>query len=111
MPLPNPSLFQEGLKMMGRCPVCNNRFDPADVKVLEDREDAYLIYIRCRHCQSSIVAVVTAGILGVTSIGLITDLDSEEIMKFKDSRQISSDEVIDLHQLLRQKRTIKEWLK
>lgn len=102
MPFDESSLpfFQEGLKLINYCPVCQNRYDQPEAKILEEREDAYLIHLKCRRCSSSVVALVVANVLGVTSVGLITDLASDEVLKFKNTAPIGVDEVIATHQLL-----------
>lgn len=102
MPFDDSSLpfFQEGLKLINHCPVCQSRYDQPEAKILEEREGACLIHLKCRRCGSSVVALVVANIFGITSVGLITDLASEEVLKFKDAAPIGADEVIDVHQLL-----------
>ena len=104
------SLFNEGLKMMGKCPVCHNKFNPISAQILEEKNDNYLVYVRCQHCQSSVIAVITAGMFGVTSIGLITDLNAEEVLKFKNNKSINIDDVINTHQLLQHKQIIKDYI-
>ncbi|MFH1226130.1 MAG: hypothetical protein V1684_02525 [bacterium] len=102
MPFDESSLpfFQEGLKLINYCPVCQNRYEQLEAKILEEREDACLIHLKCRRCSSSVVALVIANVLGVTSVGLITDLASEEVLKFKNLTPIGADEVIGIHQFL-----------
>lgn len=69
-------------------------------KILEERDDAHLMHVECRKCGSSIVALVLAGGLGISSVGLITDLTSEDVLKFKNTRDVRSDDVIELHEIL-----------
>lgn len=69
-------------------------------KILEEREDAHLIHIECRRCSSSIVALILTGGIGISSVGLITDLTSDDVLKFKGTEDITSDDVLNLHQAL-----------
>lgn len=98
----SPNFFHEGLKLISYCPVCNNRYDQVEAKILEERDDAYLVHLKCRRCYSSVIALITAGALGVTSVGLITDLESTEVMKFRGQPNITADDVIKIHLLLTQ---------
>lgn len=100
-------LFNESLKVISSyCPVCNSKYNPIEARILEDRNDLHLIHIRCRHCFSAIVALVMVSNLGVNSIGMITDLSSEEVLKFKQAKPIGHDDVIDIHQSLKAGRAL-----
>lgn len=90
----------EGLKLISYCPLCNTQYNPLTAKILEEREDAHLVHIECRHCNSSIVALILTGGIGISSVGLVTDLTSEDVLRFKNAEDISSDDVLILHQLL-----------
>jgi hypothetical protein len=95
----------EGLRLITTCPICNTQYNPVAAKIVEEREGAHLIHIQCRHCGSSIVALVLIGGLGVSSVGLICDLTPEDVSKFKNSKEVSTDDVIDIHQLLEKEQT------
>jgi hypothetical protein len=68
--------------------------------VLEERDDAHLVHIQCATCGSSIVALILSSSVGLTSVGLITDLTGDDVLHFKDVGRVTSDEVIELHNLL-----------
>lgn len=102
------NFFQEGLKFISFCPACRSRYDQVEAKILEERDESYLVHLTCRHCGSSVLALVATGILGITSIGMITDLNSEEVIKFKETESIAADEVIEAHQLLADRGIIKK---
>lgn len=93
-------LPQEGLRLISYCPLCHANFNPFKIKVLEERGDSHLLHTECQCCHSSVVILVLASELGVSSVGLVTDLMSDEIIKFKDSHEVNSDDVIELHRLL-----------
>lgn len=98
--------FNEDLKIVSYCPVCNHRHNPVKAQVLADKNGAHLIYVKCSHCQSAVLAVVSVGNLGVTSVGLVTDLSSDDITKFKNSRPINCDDVIEVHKRLTQDKVL-----
>ena len=100
------NLFNETPTLITHCPVCNLRYDPLEAKVLEEGEDAHLVYIKCRHCQAAILALVVASSLGISSIGLITDLSGDDVLKFKATKSISCDDVIEVHQLLSKEKVL-----
>jgi len=90
------SYSSEVLKLI-TCPLCDKPYRPLQARVLEERDDAHLVHIQCRACGSAIVAVITHSGFGITSIGLVTDLTSEEVLQFKDSGLIAADEVLEIH--------------
>lgn len=96
----NKNFFDESLRLVAYCPLCNQRYNPLEAKVIDKEDNAYLIYVRCRKCQGSIVALVLSTGLGVSSTGLVTDLNSEDLIKFKEAQSITIDNVIDLHEAL-----------
>lgn len=96
---PNPHSFrpfEEGLKFISSCPVCQHQYNPIEAKILTERENAHLLYIKCQRCQAAILALVRASQMGLTSIGLITDLDSHEVSRFK--VPITSNAILDIYQ-------------
>jgi hypothetical protein len=90
----------EILRLITYCPLCNAHFSLASAKVLEERDDAHLVHIQCQKCSSFIVALVLANAMGVSTVGLITDLTSDDVSKFTSTARISANEVIDLYQTL-----------
>lgn len=90
----------ESLRLMTTCPICNTQYNPVAAKIVEEREQAHLIHIQCKNCGSSIVAVIMIGGLGISTVGLICDLTSDDVFKFKDSKRVSTDDVISIHQIL-----------
>jgi hypothetical protein len=104
-------LFNESLKVISSyCPVCNSRYNPIEAKILEEKDDVHLIHIRCRHCQVAILALVMVNSMGVSSVGLVTDLASDEVVKFKNVAPITVDDVIEIHQVLNDKKVLIEQL-
>ena len=95
------SFFQEGLRLMARCPLCQTRYQPNLVKVIAEREDAYLVHVMCAKCRSAVVALVFANIFGVNSVGVLTDLASDEVLQVQ-QRVVQADDVIEVYESCRQ---------
>lgn len=96
----NPSPL-DNLKLISYCPLCNTHYNPSEAKILDQKDGAHLIHIECGKCRSSIVAVVITGGIGISSVGLVTDLTGEDVLRFKNQAQINDDGVIEAYQLLR----------
>ena len=98
----------ENLKIISRCPVCNAKYNTTEIRVLDEKENSYLVYIQCRRCQSSVLAVILANQLGISSVGLVTDLIGEDVIKFKDQVGVTCDDAIYIHEQLKIRNIIKE---
>jgi hypothetical protein len=94
------NFFNDNPALIAYCPVCNQKFNPMEAKVLIEQEANYLLHVKCRSCQASLLSVITGGSLGITSVGLVTDLLAEDVLKFKNTQPVSPDEVIAFHQYL-----------
>ncbi|MBI2483367.1 hypothetical protein HYV74_04315 [Candidatus Uhrbacteria bacterium] len=77
--------------------------------MIEDRGDQHLMHIRCKKCAHSILALVLTSGMGVSSMGLLTDLAFEDVLKFRDAAPLTLDDVIGFHEHLEaQERAPKE---
>jgi hypothetical protein len=83
----------EGLRLISKCPLCSEQYQPFQASIVEEKADAQLVHITCRKCQSSVVALIVDGHLGLSSIGLITDLSSSDVERFKTSPAITEQHI------------------
>ncbi|MBI2050843.1 MAG: hypothetical protein HYT31_03475 [Parcubacteria group bacterium] len=100
----------ENLRLISYCPLCSTHYNPSEAKVLEEKSGAHLIHVSCQKCSSSIVAVILTGGIGVSSVGLITDLTGEDVLRFKNAKPVSSDDVLEAYELTRQRPGVRELL-
>ena len=99
--MPNHELsWEDGLKLVSYCPVCRYPYNPFEAKIIDESDGAHLIHVRCRRCKSAIVALILANHLGISSVGLVTDLDGQEIGRFKESAKVNGDDVLAIYELL-----------
>jgi len=104
------SLFSDNPTLMSHCPVCNLSYDPIEARVIKEGNNAHLVYIKCRHCQSAVLTLIISGNLGISSVGLITDLNCDDVLKFRENEPITCNNVIEMHQLLAQEKAIIDYL-
>src|SRR5258708_32841855 len=60
-----------------------------------------LVHTDCDRCKSSVVFSIAIDGPEIFSIGMVTDLTSQDTNKFKNSSPITSDEVLATHEFLR----------
>jgi len=104
MPVPSQhqasQYFDEGVKLISYCPLCESSYNPQAARVLGEKEDSHLLHIECGNCANAIIALVLISSVGVSSVGLVTDLRFDEVHRFKHATPISTDDVIEAHHLL-----------
>jgi hypothetical protein len=103
MPVPSNQsspYFDEGVKLISYCPLCETSYNPREARVLGEKEDSHLLHIQCGRCSNAIIALVLISSVGVSSVGLVTDLAYDEVNRFKEAKPVSTDDVIEAHHLL-----------
>lgn len=105
-----PYFFDEEVKLIAYCPLCEADLNPVKAKVVEGKEDLHLVHIQCNKCKGYILALVMKTTNGLSSIGLITDLNYNDVARFKDKEIINDDEVIKIHKLFNKKGVVKQIL-
>ncbi len=103
MPIPSnqsAAIFDEGVKLISYCPMCETSYHPEAAHVIGEKDDSHLLHIQCGKCSNAILALVLISPVGVSSVGLVTDLNHNEVNSFKRAPAISTDDVIDTHNLL-----------
>lgn len=94
--------FNDNMHFVSRCPFCSAEYDLDGAKVIGEEEDATVVYVTCSRCESSIVAMVAMTGLGIVSLGLVTDMTAEDAKKFFGSKAVSSNELLQIYQLLKE---------
>lgn len=87
----------DSMRVISACPVCHRTYTPLEARVLDENDGAHLLYIKCRYCHSALLALVLANNLGISSIGMLTDLESQEVNKFRAQASLTADDVIAIH--------------
>lgn len=72
-----------------------------EASTVEEIDGSHLMHLHCQQCQAAILALVTVTPMGLSSVGMITDLSVTDVRKFKESEPIDFDEVIALNDNLK----------
>lgn len=89
--------WNEGLKLVSFCPVCETRYHPMEARALAGEGETQLLHVQCRKCQNAILALVHVNQVGASSVGLLTDLSYEDVVRFRAERVVHIDDVIEMH--------------
>lgn len=90
------------LELITRCPLCSARYEPVFAKMLKSSPDAHLWHVLCRQCSHAMMIVIQVGEQGVNSVGLITDLSSDDVMKLAMASPVTIEDCLSMHEYVHQ---------
>lgn len=94
----------EKLQFVLRCPLCKTSYRAESAEVIDEKEDSLLVYLNCPRCLSSIIAVINIGGVGVmTSLGLLTDMVKEDVVRLKKRKKVSGNDILNVYETLHKK--------
>ena len=96
-------LWNEGLKLVSYCPVCETRYNPMEAQLLGQDGETHLLHVQCRTCHNSILALVLVNPSGASSVGLLTDLSYEDFDSFFNRKSEWHDELDSIRPATRNK--------
>lgn len=103
------NLSTDTFKLISFCPLCGKHYNPANARILLSKnQNTHLVYVKCDFCLASIVALVVNGEMGVSSIGLVTDLYPEEVLKYMNFKEIKADDILEIHNRLKKKKFLEK---
>jgi hypothetical protein len=102
----NGSLFdrlQQGTTYMRECPLCMQEYRSPNAEALFEEEQVTMVHITCQSCFGKVLSIIAQSAIGMTTVGLFTDLTAEDVIRFYDKEPIDEDQLISFHQLLHKK--------
>ncbi|MBI3952412.1 MAG: hypothetical protein HY336_00460 [Candidatus Doudnabacteria bacterium] len=98
----------EWLSFVLRCPVCGHKYNPERTRIIDTKDEkpqasaSLLIHTDCDSCKSSVVFSIAIDGPEIFSIGMVTDLTSQDTSKFKNKNPINADDVLATHEFLKE---------
>ncbi len=87
-------------RVMQSCPLCHTVYDKQYARVLAGHGNANLVHTTCARCRSAVVALVVTSKSGTSSVGMLTDMNYDDALRFHADDAISIDDCVTLHQFL-----------
>ncbi len=82
------------------CPLCSRDYSPENLQVVTEAGETVLAHSHCPSCRGAVLSLLYKDLLGITLLGLATDLDYADVLKLKDEEAVDEDEVLSLYQYL-----------
>ncbi len=67
-------------------------------RTLAVQGETKLMHIQCHKCANAFLAYVLVNQVGASTVGILTDLGYEDVMRFRSSKDVSVNDVIDAHE-------------
>lgn len=87
-------------KIMAHCPLCQTAYEERSVRLLGEHGLARMFHFTCRACRHAVLAVILESQNGVSSVGLVTDLEAQDALAMQDAPPITADDCIAAHETL-----------
>ncbi len=88
------------MQLSSRCPLCDARFKATNAEILDESRQGILFHLTCPDCRASLLAVVAASKLGLSSFGMVTDLTAADTRRLRKGRAITHQDVLQAYQEL-----------
>lgn len=87
-------------KLLTHCPLCHAPYEEQSVRLLGEHENMKLLHLTCSHCAHSVLAVILENQGGISSVGLVTDLEVQDAVRFQDAESITADDCLEAHAMI-----------
>lgn len=98
--------LNEALRLMKQCPLCKQDYVAERAKIVEKQDEAHLVHITCANCENAVLVLLVISQLGISSVGIITDLVLDDVSRFISKDIISEDDLLNFHELLEKKQSL-----
>lgn len=85
---------------LSRCPFCETVYGDKDVRRLSESEGKDLCHALCRSCNRAMFYSFERKPGAILGLGLLTDCDSEDAMRFAEAPKITLEEVLEAYEAL-----------
>ena len=89
-----------------RCPICGHRYNFEKTKIIDSNDGNQpiggniLVHTDCEKCKSSVVFSIAIDGPEIFSVGMVTDLTSNDTSKFRNSQPLSANDALAMHEFL-----------
>lgn len=90
----------DSIRPISFCPLCDTRYQAAQARVLAEEGETRLVHVTCRKCGGATLSLLMQSDAGASTVGMVTDLSHEDAVRFRRGRRVSTDDVIEAHELL-----------
>ncbi|GMU25267.1 MAG: hypothetical protein AMXMBFR16_01720 [Candidatus Uhrbacteria bacterium] len=84
-------------KVLTHCPLCQASYQERGVRLLGESTGMTLYHLHCSACRHSVLAMIVENPHGIRSVGLVTDMEAQDAIRFQDLDPVSADDCVRMH--------------
>ena len=92
--------MQPSPKLLTHCPLCETVYEDQSIHLLGESSGMRLFHLTCKSCSHAVLAVILENQNGVRSMGMMTDLEAQDALRFQDAPMITADDCLNIHDFL-----------
>jgi hypothetical protein len=92
--------WRKNLKFISHCPVCGRDYKLESCKLLTNEAEAGFIHFTCDYCRSNFMAKIIIMPKGISTVGMVTDLNFKDVQRLRQMPSIIVDEIIEAHKFI-----------
>ena len=89
------------LEVLARRSFCKAKFNRYDLTLISEKSQQSIFHATCSQCQTASLILISNEEKGLLGVGMITDLDREEVKKKLKTEAITADEIINVYTALK----------
>lgn len=93
------------------CDKCGTKYNSTDIEIMGSNSSRVTCKINCKNCGNNYMMQVNSpaeGVLAAKRAEFKSEMSAKEITKFSEADQIESDEIIEVHDQVKNMKTIKD---
>lgn len=88
-------------KLISNCPLCHAEYKNEHIQLVGQHGTSRLFHCTCNDCGNAMLAIILESNGGISSVGLMTDLEAQDAIRMQNADPVSADDCIQVHQLLK----------
>ena len=92
----------KGIQIVQICPLCNTNYNERNTHVIEGGRTTNVVHMTCSKCRSAVMALIIESGAGISSVGMVTDMNHDDVLRLRQEDPVSADDCLHLHTLLNQ---------
>lgn len=87
--------WREALKFINSCPVCGAHYAADSIAVFAEFDTVHAVHTTCSKCHSSFMAMIMAMGQGMSTVGMVTDLNLADAKRLFNQNALTLDDTIE----------------
>ncbi|MFA5129696.1 MAG: hypothetical protein WC477_02105 [Patescibacteria group bacterium] len=87
-------------KLLSNCPLCQAQYEDQSIRLIAENGATRMFHLTCASCAHSVIAMITEYSHGTSSLGMVTDLEAQDALRFQDAEPISADDCLQFHDMI-----------